>query len=83
MSDKSKSKDSSIVTISTVVGIVFIILKLCGVIDWSWWAVTAPIWVPLGLALVIVLICIILAGGITFVGNLAGAIRNLGKEYKR
>lgn len=25
-------------------GIVFIVLKLCGVISWSWWWVTAPIW---------------------------------------
>jgi hypothetical protein len=27
-----------------VLGIVFITLKLCGVIDWSWWWVSAPIW---------------------------------------
>ena len=24
--------------------IVFLILKLCHVIDWSWWWVTAPLW---------------------------------------
>ena len=24
--------------------ILFIALKLCGVIEWSWWWVTAPIW---------------------------------------
>ncbi len=24
--------------------IVFATLKLCGVIDWSWWLVTAPVW---------------------------------------
>lgn len=23
---------------------IFMTLKLCGVIDWSWWWVTAPIW---------------------------------------
>lgn len=26
--------------------IVFLVLKLCGVIAWSWWWVTAPIWIP-------------------------------------
>ena len=24
----------------------FIILKLVGVIDWSWWWVLSPIWIP-------------------------------------
>ena len=25
--------------------IVFVILKLCGVIAWSWWWVLSPIWI--------------------------------------
>jgi len=25
--------------------IVFLVLKLCDVIDWSWWWVTAPLWI--------------------------------------
>lgn len=31
--------------------IVFLVLKLCNVIDWSWWWVTSPIWIPVGLCL--------------------------------
>ena len=27
--------------------IAFIVLKLCKVIDWSWWWVLAPLWVPI------------------------------------
>lgn len=27
-----------------LLGIVFITLKLCGVVDWPWWIVLAPIW---------------------------------------
>lgn len=27
-----------------LLAIVFITLKLCGVIDWSWWWVLAPLW---------------------------------------
>jgi hypothetical protein len=26
--------------------IAFIVLKLCNVITWSWWWVTAPLWIP-------------------------------------
>ena len=31
-----------------VVQVVFIILKLCKLIDWSWWVVLIPIWISLG-----------------------------------
>lgn len=36
-----------------ILGIVFITLKLCKVIAWSWWWVLAPFWVPFAIALVI------------------------------
>ena len=36
--------------------IVFIVLKLCGTISWSWWWVLSPIWIGVGLAVVITLI---------------------------
>ena len=26
--------------------LVFLVLKLTGVISWSWWWVTAPLWIP-------------------------------------
>lgn len=29
----------------TVLGIVFVVLKLCGVVDWSWWVVCIPFFV--------------------------------------
>lgn len=31
----------------------FIVLKLCKVIDWSWWWVTSPLWLPFAAAFVI------------------------------
>ena len=39
--------------------IVFIVLKLCKVIDWSWWWVLAPTWISFGLVAIMVLIVII------------------------
>ena len=35
------------VTLNDVVQVVFIILKLCKLIDLSWWVVLIPIWISL------------------------------------
>ena len=37
----------------TVLFLVFLILKLTSNIDWSWWWVTSPLWVPLTLGIVV------------------------------
>lgn len=39
-----------------VVGVVFTILKLTDVIDWSWWWVTMPLWGPVALTVLFVLV---------------------------
>lgn len=39
-----QEKSSGGVTLLGLVFIVFLTLKLCGVITWSWWWVTAPLW---------------------------------------
>lgn len=42
--------------------VAFVVLKLVGVIDWSWWWVLSPIWIMLGIAeLVFVVIYIYIA----------------------
>lgn len=47
--------------LGTILFIVFLILKLCGTIDWSWWWVTAPIWIPLSISVVLVILVAVLA----------------------
>lgn len=42
-------------SILTILFIVFLVLKLTGNIDWSWWWVTSPLWLPLVLLLVTIL----------------------------
>ena len=42
-----------------LLGLSFVILKLCHVIDWSWWFVTAPFWLMAVIAAVISVIVII------------------------
>ena len=37
----------------SLLGILFIALKLTNVIDWPWWVVLAPIWGPIVLVVVI------------------------------
>ena len=40
----------------TLLQVAFIVLKLCKVIDWSWWWVLSPTWMPTALILIIVII---------------------------
>lgn len=42
--------------------IVFLILKLTGEIDWSWWWVTSPLWIPVGIVFVIFIIATFVLG---------------------
>ena len=35
--------------------ILFIALKLLGIITWSWWWVLAPLWIPWSIALLVLL----------------------------
>lgn len=43
------------VTFPMLLGLTFVVLKLCHVIEWSWWWVTCPFW----LGIVIWLLCLI------------------------
>lgn len=48
--DKGNNRALAIITLLVLV---FVILKLTHVTDWSWWAVTAPLWVPLAIGFVL------------------------------
>jgi membrane protein YdbS with pleckstrin-like domain len=60
MNDKSVRVSGGI-SLSGLTFIVFLVLKLCGVIDWSWWWVTAPLWGPFALLIAGLFIYIIIA----------------------
>jgi len=40
-------------SLPTLLTVLFITLKLCGIINWSWWWVLSPIPITLGIALVV------------------------------
>lgn len=42
--------------------IVFIVLKLCGIIAWSWWWVLSPLWISAILWAVLVVIILFVEG---------------------
>ena len=42
----SDSNNSGGIGFFSLLGILFITLKLTGIIAWSWWWVTAPLWGP-------------------------------------
>lgn len=44
----------------TMLTMVFIVLKLCGVIAWSWWIVLLPAFIGIGFFVVIILIAYLL-----------------------
>jgi len=37
--------------IDPIISIIFMVLKLTNFIDWSWWWIFAPFWMPLSLGL--------------------------------
>lgn len=58
-----KTNKTTVKTIgfSGLLTIAFIVLKLCGVIAWSWLWVLAPLWIAFLLKLIVVLIIMVIA----------------------
>lgn len=50
-------------SIGGTVFVVFLILKLVHVIAWSWWWVTAPLWIDAALSLIVLVLVLIGAVG--------------------
>lgn len=51
-----ESSSSGGIGVLGLLGVAFVVLKLCGVISWSWWLVTAPFWA--GFAILIIVLAI-------------------------
>ena len=53
--------------ICMILFIVFLVLKLTNVINWSWWWITAPLWIPVSIVLVVLFIAIVILGIIAII----------------
>ncbi|MGL5725782.1 hypothetical protein [Cetobacterium sp.] len=50
---------NSSIGVFSLLGLVFVALKLTGYIKWSWWFVTMPFWIQIVLfVLIVVIFCI-------------------------
>lgn len=58
---ENKTTVSGGIGVLGLLGVAFVVLKLCKVIDWSWWWVTAPFWIPVGVAVLLIVLVGILA----------------------
>ena len=56
MTSNNTSSSSGGLSFTGALTILFIALKLCHVINWSWWWVLSPIWISVLFALAILLI---------------------------
>ena len=58
---KNKKSSESGIGFGGLLTLVFIVLKLCKVIDWSWWWVLSPIWIGIVLVILILIICLFIS----------------------
>lgn len=55
----SKSSGSSSgIGFCGLLGVAFIVLKLCKVINWQWKWVLSPIWIPISIGIILILIAV-------------------------
>lgn len=60
MENKSSSASSGGIGFTGLLTIAFIVLKLIGVISWSWLWVLSPIWITTAIVIVILIVALIL-----------------------
>jgi len=58
----SKNNVNGGIGLTGLLTIVFIVLKLCQTIDWSWWWVLSPLWLPAAVILAVFLIINVVLG---------------------
>lgn len=53
---KNTTSNSGGIGVLGLLGVAFVVLKLTGYIDWSWWWVTAPFWAGFVLLFLVLLV---------------------------
>lgn len=44
---QSSTATAVIIIVAVATFLAFLVLKLCGLLMWSWWWITAPLWAPI------------------------------------
>lgn len=62
--------------------VVFLVLKLVGVIAWSWWWVTSPLWIDAGFSLLVFGVLALFGINVfKFIRNTFREVRNEGFDF--
>lgn len=59
MSREGNVSSSSGIGFPGLLTVAFVVLKLCGVINWSWWWIVSPLWIGFIFFFVILLIVVV------------------------
>lgn len=58
MKNENSSAASSAIDLPTLLTVAFVVLKLCHVIDWSWWWVLSPTLIELSIVIIVLVVYI-------------------------
>lgn len=83
MGNSSTQAASSGIGVFGLLGVAFIVLKLIGVINWSWWWVTAPLWGPWALVLVVLVVIGVVMGLVALIAWIAETIAEKRRTERR
>jgi hypothetical protein len=79
---ESKSSSSGI-GLSGLLFVIFLVLKLTGNIDWSWWWVTSPLWIPIALIASIFIVVLVVVLVLVLFGFSPAAIKDNIEKYRK
>lgn len=79
MSNNKKNNRAEGVGFLGLLALIFITLKLAGFIDWSWWWVLSPLWIPTSIALLIFVVMLI---GVVITAVVRASKQTDGREKK-
>lgn len=56
----SENKSTGGISLVGLLGVAFVVLKLCGIIDWKWVWVLSPFWISVVISVIIWIIMVII-----------------------
>ncbi len=65
----NENKSNGGIGLGVILFLIFMTLKLTGNIDWSWWWVTSPLWIPFVAAMVVLGIVGVISMVIEYIDN--------------
>ena len=83
MSLNNTNKTNNGIGLSGILFIVFLVLKLTGNIDWSWFWVTSPLWIPIGIAVSLFFIVVFVIILLLIFGFTIEDLKNKFERYRK